>query len=152
MSAVLTSHYQSLPDVRELSKKKVAELSEFIEWVNLEIDKIQVSARLIGVHVAYMPNAEGRRLGLFERKGDVLGATCHVDAHPLMGMLWFHCDREVMEKKIRLPGINSEYANYSYNGQERTPDEVDDTGSVGFWHYGPHRYEIHHGTDRDIIQ
>ncbi len=152
MSAVLTSHYQRPPDVRELSKKNVAALGEFIEWVNLELDKIQVSARLLGVHVAYMPSAEGRRLGLFERKGEVLGATCHVNSHPLMGLLWFHCDREVLEKKVRVPGINAEYASYSYNGQEQFKDVYDEYGvNRGVAFFGPHQYEIHHGTDPDLI-
>jgi hypothetical protein len=152
MSAVLTSHYQiplHASDQNEIGSPKV---SGFRDWVNGELDKIQLSARLLGVCVNYMPTYEGRKLGLLERqKDDAFGAMCQVKSEPLLGTLFFFCDGPIVEQKIRVPGINSEYRCYDYNGQEKleVPDENGNIAEIRY--YGPHRYEIHHSTGNDLI-
>ncbi len=106
---------------------------------------------MIGIFVGYMPYHDGRKIGMLERvKEDVFGASVHVKSEPLMGTLFFFCDQETFEKRIRVPGVNAEYCHYDFNGQEREA-KLNENGDQGFWAYGPYRYEIHHSTGNDLI-
>lgn len=128
-------------------------LEAYREWAAEELNKIFLSARLVGVPVQYMPTAEGRQIGMKERdcESEAFGAICHVFYHPLMGTLFIHGRPEIMLKKIRIPGINAEYRNYCEEAREtvRYQNEHGETQSVAT--IGAFKYTVYHSTGNDVI-
>lgn len=115
-------------------------LDEYKKWADEELGKIFLSARIIGVGVAYRPSAGAAQFGLKPQgEGDFSG-TCQVHYEPLMGNLYFNCDLPTIEKNIRIPGINAEYRNYEVASERVDKEVCDENGmSVGYASSGHHK-------------
>lgn len=130
---------------------QVADPSES-DRINAELDKIFLSARLVGVGVAFVPNSRGRREGVGARAGGsgsdgISGPQTHVFHDTLHGHLFFRCSSEKLQK-IRIPGINAEWENFRDLGQE-TVSDLNQNGVPGVqFAFGPHKFEVHARTRR----
>lgn len=117
--------------------------------INGEIDKIFLSARLVGVSADYMPNLPGRKHGLVARSAcpleDISGPQTHVYHETLMGHLFFRCYRDKIQK-IRIPGMNAEWQNFKDLGQEHV-----DVPMGGLFTFGPHKFEVHASSGPDYL-
>lgn len=137
-----------LPAPKEASMKEGSQIADrFRKWVDSELDKIFLSARLLGVGLVYWPSREGRIEGLQDRGGFTDDFNSVIVHHiPMMGDFYFDCPAKVVVSQIRIPGLNAEYVKFTE--KPRQSEILDVNGqSVLISLPGPVEITVHRDTD-----